>query len=218
MPVTGLTQRMLKEAFALPQGGETDAVQEAKGEYFALRVEKVIPPTLPNFEKIKPRLVQAYIRREMSKRLTDKLNELKARVTKGESFEAVAQSVGSTITHPSLNRNAAQQNRSMPPGLAAQIFSAKPGDVIVIAGGGLARIDATEPVTPGVIAASLPGGQLAMARAIVEETQQEAGAWSRDQVKPKSNLALARSAIGASDKAAPAAGAGAPAAPARPAQ
>ena len=218
MPVAGLTQRMLKEAFALPQGGETDAVQDSKGEYFALRVEKVIPPTLPSLDKIKPRLVQAFIRREMGQRLNTKLTELKARVTKGESFDAVAQSVGSPITHPTLNRQAAQQSRSLPPGLAAQIFSAKAGDVLIVAGGGLVRIDSIEPVTPGVMAASLPGGQLAMARGILDEVQQEARAWAKDQIKPKVNLTLARSAIGASDKAAPAAGAGAPAAPARPAQ
>ncbi|MEI9891294.1 MAG: hypothetical protein WDN45_12815 [Caulobacteraceae bacterium] len=40
----GLTPRLLKEAFALPQGGETDIVQESKGEYFAVRVDKIIPP------------------------------------------------------------------------------------------------------------------------------------------------------------------------------
>jgi peptidyl-prolyl cis-trans isomerase D len=210
-PVDGLTPRILKEAFALSQGGETDVVQDSKGEYFAARVDKVIPPTLPSMDKIKPRLVQEFLRREMSKRLTDKLNELMARVKKGETIDAVAKSVGSDITHLSMTREVAQQNRTVPPQLLQAIFTAKAGDV-VITGGGLAKIDAIRPPPAGVVASALPGGQLNFARSIFEETQQEARAWAKDQLKPKINVALARQAMGASDKAAPAT---TPAAPAK---
>lgn len=212
-PVEGLSQKMLKEAFALSQGGETDVVQESKGEYFAVRVDKVIPPALPPMEKIKPRLVQAFLQREMSKRLTDKLNELVARVKKGETLEAVAQSVGSNVTHVSLNRSVAQQNRTLPPGLLAQIFSAKVGDV-VITGGGVAKIAAIKPPPAGMVASGMAAGQQNFARAIFEEAQEESRAWAKNQIKPKINVALARQAIGASDKAAPAPGKAAPAAPA----
>jgi peptidyl-prolyl cis-trans isomerase D len=207
--VQGLDARMLKEAFGLSQGGETDVIQDAKGEYFALRVDKVIPPTLPSLDKVRPRLVQAFLQREMSKRLDDKLNELKARVKKGESLEAVAKSVGSDVTHLTLNREIAQGNRNLPAGLAAQIFSSKPGDLIVT-GRGLARIDSIDPVQPGLIATTMNGGQLSMARNIIQEMQQEARTWSKDQIKPKVNIALADQAIGATAKAA----SGSPAAPA----
>jgi peptidyl-prolyl cis-trans isomerase D len=207
--VEGLDQRMLKEAFDLTQGGETDVIQDGKGEYFALHVDKVIPATLPSLDKVRPRLVQAFLQREMSKRLDDKLNELKARVQKGETLEAVAKSVGSDVTHLSLNRQMAQGSRNLPPGLAAQIFSSKAGDVI-ITGRGLARIDSIDPVPPGLIAATLNGGQLSMARNILDEMQQESRSWAKDQVKPKINVALADQAIGATAKAA----SGAPAAPA----
>jgi peptidyl-prolyl cis-trans isomerase D len=205
-PVEGLSQRMLKEAFVLTQGGETpDVVQDSKGEYFALRVEKVLPPALPSLDKLRPRLTQAFIQREMSGRLTAKLDELQARVKKGETLEAVAKSVGSEVTHLSINRNLVQQNRNMPPQLVQQIFAAKTGDV-VITGGGLARVDSIEPPPAGILASTIPQGQNAMARGIFDEMQQEMRAWAQTQVKPKSNLALARQAIGASDKAAPPAG------------
>jgi peptidyl-prolyl cis-trans isomerase D len=213
-PVDGLTPRILKEAFALSQGGETDVIQDSKGEYFAVRVDKVIAPTLPPMEKVKPRLVQAFLQREMSKRLTDKLNELSARVKKGESLEAVAKSVGSEITHLSINRNAAQQQRNVPPQLLQQIFQAKAGDV-VITGSGLAKVDAVRTPPAGIIATAMPNGQLSLARTIFDETQQQSRAWAKDQIKPKTNLTLARQAIGASDKAAPASGSASPAAPAK---
>ena len=214
--VDGLTPRMLKEAFALTQGGETDAVQDSKGEYFALRVEKVIPPTLPTLDKLRPRLTQAFLQREMSKRLQEKLNELQARVKKGETLDAVAASVGSQVNHVAINRQLAMQNRNLPAGLAQQIFDAKVGDVIVT-GGGLAKIDAIAPPSPGLIAGNMRPAQLSLARGIFDELQQEARTWARAQVKPKVNVALARQAIGAtpaSDKA-PAGGLSLPAAPAK---
>lgn len=208
-PVEGLTPRMLKEAFGLTQGGETDVVQDSKGEYFAVRVDKVLPPHLPDFDKIKPRLVQAFLQREMSKRLETKLNELAERVRKGESLDAVAKSVGSQVTHLSINRNLAQQNRSVPPQLLQKIFTAKVGEV-VITGSGVAKVEAIKPPPPGMIATALPGARQSLARSIFEEVQQEGRAWAKDQIKPKLNVALARQAIGATDKAAPA-GAAAPA-------
>jgi hypothetical protein len=98
----------------------------------------------------------------------------------------------------------------VPPKLLQQIFTAKAGDV-VITGSGVAKVDAVKPPPAGIIAAALPGGQLSLARSIFDETQQEARAWAKDQVKPKINVALARQAIGASDKAAPATTPAAPA-------
>ena len=58
-PAAGVTAKLLKEAFALPQGGESEMEDEGDGEYFALRVEKVAPPTLPTLAEIKPMLAQA---------------------------------------------------------------------------------------------------------------------------------------------------------------
>jgi peptidyl-prolyl cis-trans isomerase D len=203
-PVEGLSQRALKEAFVLTQGGETpDVVQDSKGEYFALKVDKVLPPALPSLDKLRPRLTQAFIQREMSNRLQAKLEELQGRVKKGETLEAVAKSVGSDVTHLSVNRNLVQQNRNMPQQLVQQIFAAKTGET-VITGGGLARVDSIEPPPAGLLASTIPQGQNAMARGIFDEMQQEVRAWSETQVKPKVNLTLARQAIGASDKAAPA--------------
>ncbi|MDB5458741.1 MAG: rotamase [Caulobacteraceae bacterium] len=192
---SGLSPRLLKEAFALPQGGETDAVQDSKGEYFAVRVDKIIPPALPTLDKVRPRLTEFFLQQEMSKRLDAKLNELSARVKKGESLDAVAQSVGSAVTHLSITRTQAQQSRNLRPEQVNQIFAAKTGEVFAT-GAVVARIDSITPPPAGVIAATLPGGQVQMSRGIFEEMQQEGRAWAKTQVKPKINITLARQAIG----------------------
>jgi peptidyl-prolyl cis-trans isomerase D len=194
-PVAGLSPRLLKEAFALPQGGETEAVQDSKGEYFAVRVDKIIPPALPTLDRLRPRLVQAFVQQAMSQRMEAKLTALAARVKKGEPLEAVAQSVGSQVTHLSITRAQAQQSRSMRPEQVNAIFSAKVGEVFTT-GAVVARIDAIAAPPAGVIASTLSGGQLQLSRGLFEEMQQEARAWSRAQVKPKVNIALARQAIG----------------------
>jgi peptidyl-prolyl cis-trans isomerase D len=195
-PTAALSQRMLKEAFALSQGGETDAIQDTKGEYFALRVDKVVPPTLPSLDTLRPRLTQFYLQREMSKRLDAKLNELAARVKKGESLDAVAKSVGATVAHLSVTRNEAQQSRTLQPQQVQQIFAANAGDVITT-GAAVAKIDSITPPPAGIIASTMQGGQLSLARGIFDEIQQESRTWARGQVKPKTNLTLARQAIGA---------------------
>jgi peptidyl-prolyl cis-trans isomerase D len=195
-PAAGLTPRILKEAFALPQGGETDAVQDTKGEYFAVRVDKIIPPALPTLDKVRARLTEFFVQQEMAKRLEAKLNELAALVKKGETLDAVAKSVGSEVTHLAMTRTQAQQSRSLRPEQVAQIFAAKPGEVITT-GAVVARIDSIAPPQAGVIAATLPGGQIQLTRGIFEELQQESRAWAKTQVKPKINLTLARQAIGA---------------------
>ena len=206
---TGLSPRLLKEAFALPQGGETDAVQDSKGEYFAVRVDKIIPPALPPLDKVRPRLAQAFVQREMSKRLETKLNDLSARVKKGESLDAVAQSIGAQVVHLSITRNQAQQSRSLRPQDVQQIFAAKAGDVITTSGA-VAKIESITPPEPGIIASTVTGGQQNLARGVFGELQAESRQWARAQVKPKVNVALARQAIGVSESGAPAAPAGAP--------
>jgi peptidyl-prolyl cis-trans isomerase D len=131
----------------------------------------------------------------MSKRLEAKLNELSGRVRKGETLEAVAQSVGSQVTHLAITRTQAQQSKNLQPQQVSQIFTAKVGDVIST-GAVVAKVDAITPTSPNVIAATMRGGQVNLSRGVFDEMQQEARAWAKAQVKPKVNITLARQAIG----------------------
>jgi hypothetical protein len=89
---------------------------------------------------------------------------------------------------------------------------------VVITGGAVAKVDAVRAPPAGLVASAMGSGQQSLARSIFNETQEESRLWAKDQIKPKINAALARQAIGASDKAAPATGAAVPAAPAGKAQ
>jgi peptidyl-prolyl cis-trans isomerase D len=129
-PVPGLTPDVLKTAFALSSGGESELIEIGKGEYYAVKVEKVIPAALPPLAEIKPQLTAVWLQNEMGKRLKAKADALVARVKKGESLDAVAASAGAKVQRVAgISRQNAQQHQGLGRELLMATFGAKPGDV-----------------------------------------------------------------------------------------
>ncbi|UDF02379.1 peptidylprolyl isomerase [Asticcacaulis sp. AND118] len=119
---------ILKAAFEQPKGGETDVTELGNGEYFALRVNEVIPSEVPALDKIKPQMIQAWQQKTLGDRVVAKGEEVAARLRKGESVEAVASAMGLKIeARPALARQSAQQ--SVGPEIAGRIFSAKVNEI-----------------------------------------------------------------------------------------
>ena len=98
-PVENVDETLLKTAFALPTGGESDIVEAGPGEYFVVRVDKAIPPALPTLAAVKTDLIKYILGQKMDEKLKAKAEELQTRVRHGESLEAVAASVGGKVTH-----------------------------------------------------------------------------------------------------------------------
>ncbi|MFT3997359.1 MAG: peptidyl-prolyl cis-trans isomerase [Asticcacaulis sp.] len=119
---------ILKAAFDQPKGGETDVTELGNGEYFALRVNEIIPSEVPPLDKIKPQMVMAWTQKTMIDRVAGKASEAAARLRKGETIEAVASAMGLKIeARDGLPRDAAQQ--AVGPEIASRIFSAKPNEI-----------------------------------------------------------------------------------------
>ena len=129
-PVQGLSQKLMETAWALPAGGESEVEDAGNGEYFAVRVEKVIPPAMPPFAEIKPMLARAWTQRELVKALQAKADAIAAQVKKGQSLEAAASAAGASVTHvPGVDRRTAQQNTALSQEMLAKLFTSRPGDV-----------------------------------------------------------------------------------------
>ncbi|WP_374659357.1 SurA N-terminal domain-containing protein [Phenylobacterium sp.] len=129
-PVAGVTPKMLEVAFGLPAGGESDIQDAGEGQYFAVRVEKIIPAALPPLAEIKPELARFWTMRETVKRMQAKADELAARVKKGESLETVAASAGAKVVNVTgLDRQNAAQSTALSRDGLIKAFGAKPGDV-----------------------------------------------------------------------------------------
>ena len=212
-PVASLNQRMLTEAFTLPQGGETDITDLGKGEYYALRVEQVTPSAIPSLDQVRPQLIQAFMAQGLMKRLQDKANGLAARLRKGEDVGAVAASAGVKAQHiDGLSRANAGQQQALGQEFLVKLFQAKTNDVFLAGipqvGLAVGKLTAIRPGAPADVARLTVRQrpqltQEISARELVDMLQTAA----RDTVKPRVDEALARSAIHASpDEGGPAGG------------
>ncbi len=203
-PFAGLTPDIIKTAFDLSQGGESELVEAGKGEYYAVKVERIVPAALPPLAEVKPQLTAVWFGQEMAKRMKAKADELAARVKKGESLEAVATAAQSNVQKipGGLTRQNAQQHVALGQDFLGAAFTAKPGAVFTARAGQqgqayvVAKLDAVRAAPTANVAqiAVLAQGQAAngLMRDLAEATRVVA----RTQMKAKSNLTLARQAIG----------------------
>ena len=201
-PVGGINPKLLKTAFDLPAGGESEVQDAGGGEYYAVRVEKIIPKALPDFATIKPLLANEWMKREVLKRLQAKAEELMGRVKKGESMDAVAASIGAHVAHANdLTRQTAGQNKDLSQEALGQTFAVKQGEVFAAQnakafGAVIAKLDAIRPPSGETLARVTEGSRPQMTQAIFREISADARKAARTIVKVKIYPDLARAALG----------------------
>lgn len=207
-PVPGLTPDVLKAAFELPAGGESELITVGKGEYFAVRVEKVVPSSLRTLDEIRGPLTQRWMIDRMLEGMKVKADALAARVKKGESLEAVAASAGSKVQRiPNISRQNARQYQGLGRELLMATFSAKPGVPFAARapqGGFLVAV--VEKVHPGSteqLAQLTEAMRGQTSQGLVGDIGQSAQQAAKAQLKTKVNLTLARQAIGVDTAALP---------------
>ena len=200
-PVQGLTQKLVETAFNLPAGGESEVEDAGGGEYFAVRVEKVLPPSMPPMAEIRPQLTRVYMMREVAKAMQARADALAARVKKGESLEAVAASAGAQVSRvPGLSRQNASQAPGMSQDLLAKTFTSKPGDVFTAENshfgfvvGKLETVHAGEGPTLARMAEEM---RPQMSVALYRELADSARGYARQKIKVTVDPARARAALG----------------------
>ncbi len=201
-PVGGISPKLIQTAFGLPAGGESEVQDAGNGEYYAVRVEKIIPAAPPQLEEVKPQLVKAWMGREMTKRLTAKADELIARIKKGDTMDAVAASVGSHVEHVNgLDRQTAGQNKDLSQEALGQAFTVKPGEAFAAQnakafGVVIGRLDAIRPPSGETLARVTEGSRPQMTQAIFKEISGDSRKSARDQMKVKIYPEQARLALG----------------------
>lgn len=211
-PVPGLSAKLLKDAFALAPGAESDMEEEAQGEYFAVRVDKITPPALPTLAEIKEPLTRYFAARAMSQAMQAKADALVQAIQKGQSLDAAAASIGAQVGHaPNVTRAAMTQNRSLSPELASKLFNAKVGESVAgpTAQGAfmVARIDSVQPAPVADAARAVVAQARQFSGQLFQDMGEMARIAARDNVKPTLDPARARTALGVSpDDAAKAAG------------
>ena len=122
----GLPPQLLQTMWTLGKGAESEVIDMGQGQYFVVRLDDVLPPSLPALASIRAPLAQAWIQRENARRLSERASALAARVRGGEDLAAVAASVGATVqTGSGMNRQAVEQYGQ---GVVAGVFSSARGE------------------------------------------------------------------------------------------
>jgi len=205
-PVAGLTPDVLKTAFELPAGGESELIEIGKGEYYAVRAERVIPSAMPPLAEIKPQLTQFWLQTQMSERMREKADALAAQVRKGASLESIAAANGSRVQRvPGLSRENAQRYQALGRDLLVGAFGAKPGEVFTSrAGQGayvVAKLERVNPAKTADLARTVQMLRQQTDGSMMRDLGEAARVAARTKLKTGVNLTLARQAIGVDTEA-----------------
>ncbi|WP_372786131.1 SurA N-terminal domain-containing protein [Phenylobacterium sp.] len=200
-PVQGLTQKLVETAWSLPAGGESEVEDAGGGEYFAVRVEKVIPPAMPPLDEVKPKLVQVWMQRELAKAMETRAQGFADRVKKGESLDAVAKAAGATVTQvPGIDRRTAGQNPMLSQDMLSKLFTSRPGDTFTAQnnhfGFVVGKLEAIHAGDPATIARMAEDLRPQMSQAFFREIGESAHTAARNTIKVTVDANRARQAIG----------------------
>ncbi|MGE5566710.1 MAG: peptidyl-prolyl cis-trans isomerase, partial [Parcubacteria group bacterium] len=198
---SNIPAEILKTAFDLTQGGESDIEEAGKGEYYAVRVDKIVAPALPPLAEIKPQLARVYMLQQLSKAMQAKAEALSARVQKGEPIEQVASSVGTRpITVAGVSRAKAQQFAKLGRDFLMKMFGAKPGEVFTAQSDQLAifvgKLDGVHAARPQDAAQLIEQQRQQLTEDMFQQIGGDAEGYAREKVKAKTYLDRARLAIG----------------------
>lgn len=195
---SSLPPQLLQLAFELPQGGESDVTPAGEGEYFAVRVDRVIAPSLPPLAEVRAPLVQVWTVQQLARRVEARANALAGRVRAGEAIQAVAASVGATVTtNPALSREQAAQ--ALGEQVGARAFGARRNEVLTGANTQVfvvARVAAASAPAAAIAAQTVEQARPIVTRSVLEEAGALSRSWAAETIRPRTDLARARQAIG----------------------
>jgi peptidyl-prolyl cis-trans isomerase D len=199
-------QRVLVTAFQLQPGADSDVEQDTdKGEYFAVQVDKVTPPSLPKLDEpgVRELLTRAYLQQTIVAALQKKAQDAQAVIQKNGSFADAAAPYHATISHEAGMQEATAQQLQQKFGrdLVATAFGAKAGQVFFVGSDPLkgmmvVRLDAVHAPSPQQIASAIPAVRPRLSGDYLEGLKDAIQDAAGKQVKPTTNVALARSAMG----------------------
>ena len=202
-PLPIINDKMLKEAFSLPQGGETDITDLGAGEYYALRVDKVTAAHAPTLEQIRQPLTQVFMQQALGAALKAKADGLVQAVKKGQAMAAAAASAGAKLEHLDTTRASAQAlQQAVGAGILTGVFESGPGAVFDTRGPGanlaVVKLTGFRAGAPADIAKDSTVLRTQMSEQMGRSDLGEMFyAAARAKVRPKIDLALAYQAIGA---------------------
>jgi peptidyl-prolyl cis-trans isomerase D len=204
-PVAGLSPEVLKAAFELSSGGESDLAEIAPGDQFAVRVDKIIPPSMPPLAEVQGDLSRLLMARKEGKMMQAKADALGARVRKGESIDAVAASAGAKVVRVTkMTRVGAETHKDLGQDVLQATYEGVKG--LVFTGGvpkqGIAvgRIDTVRAGDVMQVAQLTEQQRMSFTQEIFQDVGSSTRTYAKDKIKAKYDRSRAISALGLDPK------------------
>ena len=195
----GIPPKLLQAGFALQAGQDSDIVDLGQGEYAALRLEKVVPPSPPSLDEVRPLLTRFMMQQDLLKRLQARADAIAASVSKGQTLQAAAAANQATVAQADHVLRAAA-GKAYSNELLSHLFLAKPGDVVtgpdLKVGVVVAKLQTVSPASAQGSAQTAADQRQAATQSMVQDFAAAVRTAARDVIKPKVDYAKARQALG----------------------
>ena len=199
-PAAALNEKILKDAFAQHPGEDADLHDAGQGEYFEVKVDRVLPPALPSLDEARPQLGRAFMTQSYLAAIKARAESLMAKVRGGASLDQVAQSIGARVMRESgMQRVNAQKYQALGRDFLVDIFGAKPGTVFAAGGPTgifIARLDAVRPGEAQSMVSVLDPIRGRLSQDYMRDVVDAAKSAAEQKVPVSVNVTLARQAIG----------------------
>ena len=198
-----LEPALLQLAFETAQGAETDIQELAPGQYAAVRVDRILPPTLPALEEVRAPLANAWLARELRTRVQARAEAMAGTVRKGGTVQAAATAIKAPFLQlPGVSRAGGGQT---PPEVIQPAFAAKRGEVFTTEfintpqgalGVGVGRVEAVRfPPLPQMAATIAPRRQ-GLSQELLQDIGEMVRAAARQAMKVRTDPDRALAALG----------------------
>lgn len=206
--------QLLDAMWSLGANAASEVVEAGGGQYFVVRVDRVVPPALPSLSEpgVREQLTAAWTAQENARLLNTRVEALAARIRRGEDLAAVAASAGASVTTAT---GVSRQDEARGQGVLAGLFTAGRNEVFSQQQSQdsfvIGRTDRITPPNPTLAARMAEQFRARLAPDSLSALGETAVMAAADRVGAEFDEAEARRALGLD----PATAAGAPAAPAQ---
>ncbi len=195
-----LNDKVVKSAFQHASGEESDIEDAGPGEYYALKVERVIAPALPPIAEKRADLIQFYAHVKLVEAIKAKADDLMAQARKDGNLDKAAASVGAHVVHQAgMQRVKAKSYQSLGDQFLQGVFGSKPGAVFAAGAQNsvyVAKLDAVRLGDVGQTSMLLEGIRDQVTQGYLRDLQGTFRSAAQRQIKASGNLLRARQAIG----------------------
>jgi peptidyl-prolyl cis-trans isomerase D len=203
-----LNAQIAKAAFSVSAGEDTDIADAGPGDYFALHVDRVTPPSLPPLDQARPKLTQAYMADIVRTAFRARAEALEKDIRAGKPIDAVAASVGAHVVRLSdIQLIKAQQYQSLGRDFLNAVFTVKAGETFAVGAPGgafVAKLDSVRPGDPTLTAAVTNAVRGKLSQDYLRDLMDTSKRAAEKDVAVKVNLKLARQTLGVdADQATP---------------